>query len=482
MLVVSHKEICSLNQLAMPNETSLQTRSKSVANEPEAKRLQRSIDTFTAQLERENRSRVIIDNELEALKEELKIKRAAVANRTEIANKRTRELSKVQMLEVMIEKERRQLNAKRVENSNLRTEIDILRKNKTSYSMANRRMSSETTRMSQKAREYSSEGNRLERSVDYARKEIERLNMSVSLETSHYSTKLSQLESKILDDRKTKSKFMNELGVGETVHEVSEVGQILFRILEHWKLKLKAKFKELEAHTKLASQLYDGFEAMKASANTTRIDELLKTFISSYEENRKLMHCVLALTRSIEEVELDLEDAQRQIERMQATGKMTKEDQSRVVGGLKDDLRSLRDDTKDALEKSAMIKSQFIELRDPLEALSTAIAKVGIQSIYEAKLPDSEVELDVATVRGLLNSLEDKFTTLIMLKSKSEKPELAMLNLKEIPEKRSRMMPLPAQVERNLVTDIEEEPAPLTTDQIHAKATKRLMKITGLSN
>mmetsp|Transcript_27144 Transcript_27144/g.48699 ORF Transcript_27144/g.48699 Transcript_27144/m.48699 type:complete len:468 (-) Transcript_27144:80-1483(-) len=463
------------------HETSMQTRSKSVVNESEAKRLQRSIDTFTAQLERENRSRVILDNELAELKEALKAKRTAVANRTEIAKKRTREMSKVQMLEVMIEKERRQLNAKRVENSKLRSEIDILRKNKSSYSQANKRMSSETIRLAQKARDFSAEGNRLERSVDYARKEIERLNMSVSMETSNYSTKLSQLESAIIDDRKTKNKFMHDLGVGDTVHEVSEAGQILFRILDHWKQKLKAKHKELDLHVKFTNQLYDGFEAMKSSANTTSIDELLKIYISSYEENRKLMQCVLALTRSIEEVESELEAAQIQIEKMQKTGKMTKEEQAKVIGGMKEELAELREGNKEAIEKAENIKSQFMELRETLEAISAAIAQVGITSIYEVKLPDPDIELDITTARSLLNSIEDKFTTLIMLKSQSEKPELSMLDLQSIPEKKMRTMALPIQVDKNLVTDIDEEASPLTSDQIQAKASRRVMKLTARS-
>lgn len=465
----------------MNSELSIPIRSKSVITESEAKRLQRSIDTFTAQLERENRARVILNNELDQLKEELKAKRSAVANRTEISKRRQRELSKVQMLEVMIEKERRQLNAKRVENSKLRADIDILRKNKTSYVQANKRMSTETIRMAQKARDYSVEGNRLERSVEYSRKEIERLNMSVSMETSHYSTKLSKLESKILDDRKTKSKFMQDLGVGETVHEVSEVGHILFKILEHWKLKLKAKHKELDIHVKFANQLYEGFETMKASADTTSVSELLKVFLSSYEENRRLLMAVLALTRSIEEVEQNLEDASAQIERLQRSGKMTKEEQARVIGGMKAELAALREETNGALEKSANIKAQFMELREPLEGLTAALNKVGIRSIYEITIPDTSMELDIATSRSLLNSLEDKFTTLIMLKSEAEKPELSMLDLQDIQEKKSTSFSLNLPIDKNLVTDIEEEPSPLTSDQIHAKAAKRVMKITSRS-
>jgi hypothetical protein len=420
----------------------------------------------------------MIETELKELKEELKAKRTAVANRTEIAKRRSRELSKVQTLEVMIENERRQLNARRTENSRLRAEVDILRKNKSSYCTTNRRMTGETLRVTQKAREFSAEGGKLEKSVDYARREIERLNLSVSLETSQYSTKLSQLESKILDDKKTKSKLMSHLSVGETVHEVSEAGQIVFRILDHWKQKLKTKHKELDTQVKLANQLYESFEVMKAAANTTSIDELMKTLVTSYEENRKLLQCVLSLTRAIEEVEADLTSANSQIEMMQRTGKMTKEEHSKVIGGLKEELTALRESQREALEKVECIKSQFVELREPLQALATTISKVGIQSIYEIRFPDPEIELDIATARSLLNAIEDKLTTVIMLKSEGDRPELSMLDLQFVPEKKGKTQGITVAVEKTLVADIEEESAPLTTEQIHAKASRRVQKLT----
>jgi chromosome segregation ATPase len=420
----------------------------------------------------------MIETELKELKEELKAKRIAVANRTEIAKKRSRELSKVQTLEVMIENERRQLNARRTENSRLRSEIDILRKNRSSYNQANKRMTGETLRLTQKAREFSAEGGKLEKSVDYARREIERLNLSVSLETSQYSSKLSQLESKILDDKKTKSRFMNDLSVGETVHEVSEAGQIVFRILDHWKQKLKAKHKELDTQVKFANQLYESFEVMKASAKTTSIDELMKALVVSYEQNRKLLHCVLSLTRAIEEVEADLTSANSQIEMMQKSGRLTKEGHSKVIGGLKEELTALRESQREALEKVESIKSQFIELREPLEALTTTISKVGIQSIYEIRFPDPDIELDIATARSLLNAIEDKLTTIIMLKTEGGRRELSMLDLEFIPEKKGKTQGITVAVEKTLVTDIEEESAPLTAEQIHAKASRRVLKMT----
>lgn len=92
--------------------------------ETESSRLQRDTDTIAERLERERRSAVLLDDNLKTLEAELN----EVKERIRSLKAKSKQETQIQILEKRLQLEGTKLNDAQAENTKLRDEIDLLRR------------------------------------------------------------------------------------------------------------------------------------------------------------------------------------------------------------------------------------------------------------------------------------------------------------------------------------------------------------------
>ena len=255
-----------------------------------------------------------------------------------------------------------------------------------------------------------------------------------------YSSRMSNLQSQIILDRKEGSKFLKDFTVkfAKPIADASELFQLTKNSAKNWKERCYATLQEINKYQDFVRELNNGLQVMQKHSGINSYQEIVADYISSFEENIRLSNHVYELGEEIIHVTDEITSNEEQITMLNSTKENDHSSKEKVLNEKNNILSSLKIKNQEIKTNTQNTKEKLKELMGPLKEMHSSFTEVKLplkiadEKIYiESNDLGTEPELDIDNMKLLLKQLEEYIDQLILMKSATISDGLAV-NL-EIP-------------------------------------------------
>lgn len=390
----------------------------------EVRRLERNIGDFTRKLEHERRASILLDKEIEEQTRALKEKKnsyTAVKSLQKKVNK-----DHISELEEQLEFTMRQLSNIKASNQRLREKIDSLRKDKTLCKKDNKRIELDITETRSEIIKISKEAVDFQNSIDKHNTRIMTIHKSQEENNGFYSSRMTNLQSQILLDRKEGSKFLKDFTVkfAKPIADASELFQLTKNSAKNWKERCFATLQEINKYQDFVKELNNGLQTMQKHSGKTSYQEIVNEYITSFEENIRLSNHVYELGEEIIHVTDEIASSEEQIKTLNSAREDDYQNKDRILKEKADVLDSVKVKNTDIKSNTQEIREKLRELMAPLYEMQAAFkeANLPFRLSYEKvqiTMPENgeEPELEIDNMKYLLKQLEEYIDQLVLMKA-----------------------------------------------------------------
>mmetsp|Transcript_22074 Transcript_22074/g.40226 ORF Transcript_22074/g.40226 Transcript_22074/m.40226 type:complete len:509 (-) Transcript_22074:1288-2814(-) len=461
--------------------------------EPESVRLQREIDTFITQLEKERRLGISLDEQIKALKYQLASENKKVQSKVAIMSRERKLLNKIAKLERKLELTVFSTNDMQAKNHSVRRKIDDFRREKYHYQTIIENLSGEIGDFSKKTHDANKQAMKSAQEEERHINLIRSIRSKSASEKVHFSSRYSELHAHILEDRQNKQASIRKLEDGMKLLSKQNVDplehfKILNRLSLRWSSKVRAEKRNIDSYTKKLRLYEEAVAQIKAATGIETIEDMVTTFLKSEEQQ---VNVTSYLNNLVAQIEM-LEEKNRQTMEIINRHKLVKSDDNKRIDL---ELQTLKDsiqlNTHSVVQGSKHQKELDAGLNACVKSMK-AIIELFQQTEFELKVAVPEhvnelTELNSSNFTIFLGQIEEYLTclkTFIGYANKSPSPELRALNLETIPKKNLtrkavsiRELVNPAQLIESFDTDDNAKAQPLRLRELRARAKSRVDSI-----
>ena len=387
----------------------------------EVRRLERNIGDFTRKLEQERRASILLDKEIEEMTSALNEKKTGYS--TVKTNQKKVNRDHISELEEQLELIMRQLSNIKASNQKLRDKIDTLRKEKNLCSQDNKRIESEISVTKIKVQEVNSDAIKFQKGLDQQNTKLLSISKSQEADNGVYSTRMSNLQSQILLDRKEGSRFLKDFTVkfAKPIADASELFQLTKNSVKNWKERCQSTILEMNKYQDFIKELNNGLQVMQKHSGKSTYQEIVDEYINSFEENIRLSNHVYELGEEIIHVNDEIVANGQQIGMLNDTKETDYSNKERILKEKTKTLEDLRARNIEIKNNTSEVKKNLQDLMKPLLEIQNAFKKTNLPlKLNKDKLEFGEKiapELEVDEMRFLLKQLDEYIDQVILMKS-----------------------------------------------------------------
>jgi chromosome segregation ATPase len=387
----------------------------------EVRRLERNIGDFTRKLEQERRASILLDKEIEEMTSALNEKKTGYS--TVKTNQKKVNRDHISELEEQLELVMRQLSNIRASNQKLRDKIDTLRKEKNLCSQDNKRIESEISETKIKVQEVNSDAIKFQKSLDQQNTKLLSISKSQEADNGVYSTRMSNLQSQILLDRKEGSRFLKDFTVkfAKPIADASELFQLTKNSVKNWKERCQSTILEMNKYQDFIKELNNGLQVMQKHSGKSTYQEIVDEYINSFEENIRLSNHVYELGEEIIHVNDEIVANEQQISMLNDTKETDYCNKESILKEKTKTLEELRARNIEIKSNTSEVKKNLQDLMKPLLEIQNAFKKTNLPlKLNKNKLEfeeNKEPDLEVDEMKFLLKQLDEYIDQVILMKS-----------------------------------------------------------------
>jgi len=394
-------------------------RSRDGLNESDVQRLQREVDNFTRKLEQEKRRLFTVEETHIATQKEYREKAKKVDTLKPVVSLEKKNMSaKMKGLEHQFDQLILKFNETVAANENLRSDIDVIRRERVTYNKVKHTMSEEVEKIARGAKEHEEKSKASDDAIKKIREKIVGLRGWNENEHSTYLSEFDKLQRKYKDEKdrkKIETKDRNQKQK-DKIENLLDTQLILKRRLQRIILNNKEKVKVVEQYMKNMKVIDEAFNIIKETSGITDIEEIMNTFIKSEEQNYSLFNYVNVLTQDIDFLEENNKDLSVEIELLD---KELDQKQKAMEKTPEEEIEKQK--VQEAIcEKELYIsdvRNQLYRMRDPLEGVLRRLAETKFCSISNLVIMENFI-LNEQTIDYYLSIFEAMINKLIPYISK----------------------------------------------------------------
>jgi hypothetical protein len=389
----------------------------------EVRRLERNIGDFTRKLEQERRASILLDKEIEEMTAALNERKSGYTTVKTSQKKVNRD--HISELEEQLELTMRQLSNIKASNQKLREKINTLRKEKNLCNQDNKRVESEISETKVKVQEVNEDAVKFQKSLDQQNSRLLTISKSQEEDNGIYSTRMSNLQSQILNDRKEGSKFLKDFTVkfAKPMADASELFQLTKNAAKHWKERCVSTLQEINKYQDFIKELNNGLQVMQKHSGKSTYQEIVDDYINSFEENIRLSNHVYELGEEIIHVEDEIVANEQQIALLNDTKENDYSNKEKILMEKTKNLQDLKQKNQEIKENTSEVKKNLQELMKPLVEIRVAFKSTNLPlKLNKDQLQlenDEQNELEIDEMKFLLKQLDEYIDQVILMKSNS---------------------------------------------------------------
>lgn len=387
----------------------------------EVRRLERNIGDFTRKLEQERRASILLDKEIEEMTSALNEKKSGYT--TVKTNQKKVNRDHISELEEQLELTMRQLSNIKASNQKLRDKINTLRKEKNLCTQENKRVESEISETKVKVQEVNDDVVKFQKSLDQQNSKLLSITKSQEEDNGVYSTRMSNLQSQILLDRKEGSKFLKDFTVkfAKPIADASELFQLTKNAAKNWKERCISTLQEINKYQDFIKELNTGLQVMQKHSGKSTYQEIVDDYINSFEENIRLSNHVYELGEEIIHVNDEIVLNEQQISLLNDTKENDYSNKEKILQEKSKVLEDLRSKNLEIKNNTQEVKKNLQELMKPLVEIQSAFKKTNLPLKLNKDKPklenDDTSELEIDEMKFLLKQLDEYIDQVILMKS-----------------------------------------------------------------
>lgn len=386
----------------------------------EVRRLERNIGDFTRKLEHERRASVLLDKEIEEMTSALNDKKSGYT--TIKANQKKVNRDHISELEEQLEIAIRQLSNIKATNQKLRQKIDSLRKEKNLCSQDNKRIESEISETKIKVQEVNNDAIKFQKGLDQQNTKLLSITKSQEADNGVYSTRMSNLQSQILLDKKEGSRFIKDFTVkfAKPIADASELFQLTKNSMKNWKERCQSTMQEMNKYQDFIKELNTGLQVMQKHSGKQTYQEIVDEYINDFEENIRLSNHAYELGEEIIHVSDEIAANEQQITVLNTTKETDNSTREKILNERIQILEELKSKNAEVKNNTSEIKKNLSHLMRPLLDIKSAFKKTSLSlKLNKTKLePEGEVQdFEVDEMKFLLKQLDEYIDQVILMKS-----------------------------------------------------------------
>ena len=442
----------------------------------EVRRLERNIGDFTRKLEHERRASILLDKEIEEMTHALTEKKTGYTAVKSLQKKVNKD--HISEIEEQLELTMRQLSNIRASNQRLRDKIDSLRKDKTLCSQGNLRVEQDIATTRKQIIKINTEAIDFQKSLDQQQVKIMSIHKSQEQNNGHFSSRMSNLQSQILLDRKEGSKFLKDFTVkfAKPIADASELFQLTKNSAKNWKERCYSTLQEINKYQEFVKELNNGLQIMQKHSGKSNYQEIVTEYISSFEENIRLSNHVYELGEEIIHVTDEIAYNEEQISSLNSTKEYDYTYKEEVLQEKSNILLNLQTKNAEIVANTKETKEKLKSLIAPLTDMHSAFKEINLplklsQDKFRIEVPDGG-ELDIDNMKSLLKKLEEYIDQMVLMKS-SMGNEVSGFTI-EIPNAKGKSKFDVGEVESLIEND---EHYPMSEHEMRTKASEMISKL-----
>ena len=387
----------------------------------EVRRLERNIGDFTRKLEQERRASILLDKEIEEMTSALNEKKSGYT--TVKTNQKKVNRDHISELEEQLELTMRQLSNIKAANQKLRDKINTLRKEKNLCTQENKRVESEISETKVKVQEVNDDVVKFQKSLDQQNSKLLSITKSQEEDNGVYSTRMSNLQSQILLDRKEGSKFLKDFTVkfAKPIADASELFQLTKNAAKNWKERCISTLQEINKYQDFIKELNTGLQVMQKHSGKSTYQEIVDDYINSFEENIRLSNHVYELGEEIIHVNDEIVLNEQQISLLNDKKENDYSNKEKILQEKSKVLEDLRSKNLEIKNKTQEVKKNLQEIMKPLVEIQSAFKKTNLPLKLNKDKPklenDDTSELEIDEMKFLLKQLDEYIDQVILMKS-----------------------------------------------------------------
>lgn len=372
----------------LKEDLALETRQAKQANNMSASsqiaKLQDQGDLYIHKIKREKERIRRLDEQVLKMNKEILDQREAMGGINAFRKKNQSVQKNIRMLENQLDKALVKFNEALAHNTNLKGQIDNLRKDRQRHDIDHGKLEKELQDKKSKMDHIINIAKEAYKARDAAQAEMCNLKLQADKEQSSFEEEWKKLGNLIEEDRKNKE-FLKEDSIGskgdsKSKSEISESSMYADPALDEAKALRERNRRSNEAINKdvmniqksmLTVQKHEeAFAKIQKATKITDIDELVNTFINAEDKNFTLFNYVNDLTNEIEKLEDSIATIKAEIVKYKGNGQNADNERKKLLSELEAKLQKTD-------SKAVQYEDKYHEAMKTVNKL-----KEGIQSIF----------------------------------------------------------------------------------------------------
>jgi len=402
-----------MNSFNTKSNRSISFNKTNLLAESDISKLQRDLDNYTRKLEQEKRRLFGLEEAYNIVHKEHKDRKNKMDKMTSPSKAERKQLdTQIQNLQHQLEQALTKYNEVLAANQKLRDEVDVVRRERVTYSQVRRDMEDELVKVNYEITDQAQRHVQMQKTAEAMKEKILRLKEKNSHDQTTYLSEYDKLQQKYREDVINKRKDPRDRGLKsrEKVENL-DTQMLLKKRLQRIILSNKEKVKVIDQYRKNMAVIDEAFRVIQESSGITDIEEIMNTFIKSEEQNYSLFNYVNVLTQELDFLEENNKDLEGEIEMLerelsQKQKQLEKPPEEEVE---RQKIKTIIDEKENYIHH---VRDQLNTIRKPLEEILKDLSQTKFCTINNLVIVDDFI-LNEQTIDYYLSIFEEMVNKMI---------------------------------------------------------------------
>jgi len=402
-----------MNSFNTKSNRSISFNKTNLLAESDISKLQRDLDNYTRKLEQEKRRLFGLEEAYNIVHKEHKDRKNKMDKMTSPSKAERKQLdTQIQNLQHQLEQALTKYNEVLAANQKLRDEVDVVRRERVTYSQVRRDMEDELVKVNYEITDQAQRHVQMQKTAEAMKEKILRLKEKNSHDQTTYLSEYDKLQQKYREDVINKRKDPRDRGLKsrEKVENL-DTQMLLKKRLQRIILSNKEKVKVIDQYRKNMAVIDEAFRVIQESSGITDIEEIMNTFIKSEEQNYSLFNYVNVLTQELDFLEENNKDLEGEIEMLerelsQKQKQLEKPAEEEVE---RQKIKTIIDEKENYIHH---VRDQLNTIRKPLEEILKDLSQTKFCTINNLVIVDDFI-LNEQTIDYYLSIFEEMVNKMI---------------------------------------------------------------------
>eukprot|EP01048_Picozoa_sp_COSAG05_P016361 COSAG05_NODE_2096_length_3565_cov_3.277293_1_plen_497_part_00 len=381
-------------------------------------KLQDQGDSYTRKIEMERRRSEELDKQIAAMEENIRAQRRKMGGVNAAQENHQQIQKQVVLLENRLEKALQKFNGALAHNTDLRADIDNLRRERAIMDDIYRKLEEELDSKRVEMASIIDAANEAYASRDAAEARMAQLKSEADMEQLAFEEEWKSLGALIEEDRKRKSEFLKrdkgEAGEEQSAADIQnesfdEESRLRKKVIaKNWGIAKQVAAQQVSQEKALAYN--EAFKRIQQATGITEIDELVTTFIVANENNASAMTMVGLINDEIDKIAAQNAEMKGEIAKAMEASENAERNRKKILEDLDEklDKTAQREKQYDLRFNAAVKFSSKIQTR-----VEEIFNQIGCADMLEAESLDRTEGCTDQNMMGYLSLVEQRITQII---------------------------------------------------------------------